>query len=538
MATAEKSRSVRADLGSVATDADPELRSHRDARLGALLFAAMLVAYVSTAGGSLASTDAVVTYDVTRQLVEHRTIALSADLVGNQAYRGSDGQYYSPFGILQAVWNVPFYLAGRVAYALLPGHRMGLEMMTKAAVAIGNACTAALAVWLVWRTAAAAGSSARGALGAALVAGFCTSLWPYSKFGFNVPLSAVLIVAIAYYSLEGARWGRTSAVWMAGMMCGLALLTRHEFGLAALPSVVLLGWYRRRALARTLAWWTFGAAPGACLWALYNALRYGSPIETGYLRDQTLGLGGSLVDGLWGQIASPGASVFIYSPVMIMAAFALWSIRKRDPALAWLAGGTTVIFTLFYAQLESWAGGRSYGPRYLVPFMPLACVALAVWMSHCGRKARLACFAVILISGAVQIPGVLVDFAKVRVNFAREGNVIYEARMHEWSASPLALNLGASIEAVPRVARHMLSIEPRPPVTRASDQQAREFSQQFAFSLDFWWVYLYYLGIFPALVSVAVGFSLGVTALCLLRVAWNRATSMDRAPVGARISAG
>ena len=25
-----------------------------------------------------------------------------------------------------------------------------------------------------------------------------------------------------------------------------------------------------------------------------------------------------------------------------------------------------------------------------------------------------------------------------------------------------------------------------------ADQQAREFSQQFAFSLDFWWVYLFY----------------------------------------------
>ena len=498
----------------------------------------MLVAYLLTAGGSLATTDAVVTYDVTRQLVEHRSIALSADLVGNEAYRAADGQYYSPFGILQALWNIPFYLAGRTAHALLPAYGMSLEMVTKATVALGNGCTAALAVWLVWWVAASTVSSARGALAAALIAGFGTSLWPYSKFGFNVPLSAVMIAAIAYYSLEGARTGRTSAVWLAGVMCGLALLTRHEFVLAALPPIMLLGWFRRDALAKTLLWWSLGAAPGAGVWALYNVARYGSPIETGYFKDQTLGMGGSIVDGLWGQIASPGASVFVYAPVMIMALVAVWLIRKRDPALAWFVGGTTVLFTLFYAQLESWVGGRSYGPRYLVPFMPLLCVPLAVWMSHCRRSVRVAGLVVGLISCIVQIPGVLVDFAKVRVNFARDMNVTYETRLHEWSTAPLALNIGASAEAVPRVVRQMMGIEPRPPVTREPGRQGRDFSQQFASSLDFWWVYLFYLGVFPAWVSVIVGAALGVTACGLLREAWRRANWLDRVAPGVDIVAG
>ena len=499
----------------------------------------MLVAYLLTAGGSLATTDAVVTYDVTRQLVEHRSIALSADLVGNEAYRAADGQYYSPFGILQALWNIPFYLAGRTAHALLPAYGMSLEMVTKATVALGNGCTAAMAVWLVWWVAASTVSSARGALAAALVAGFGTSLWPYSKFGFNVPLSAVMIAAIAYYSLEGARTGRTSAVWLAGMMCGLALLTRHEFALAALPSIMLLGWFRRDALAKTILWWSLGAAPGACLWSGYNLIRYGSPIETGYLRDQTLGIGGSIVDGLWGQLASPGASVFVYSPVLVVAVVAVWVIRKHDPRLAWLVGGTSVLFALFYAQLESWAGGRSYGPRYLVPFMPVLCVPLAVWMSTCRRTIRLACLTLSVISCVVQVPGVLVDFAKVRVAYARalDGGT-YEDRMHEWSASPLALNVGASVAAIPRVARHMLGVEPRPHVALVPGERARDFSQQFAFGLDFWWVYLYYLGVFPAWAALATATALALACGVFLRLAWNRATWIDRTRSGAPIHAG
>ena len=527
MATAGRSGLGSADGISVATDRDSAHRPRGDRRVGAFLVAAMLVAYLASAGGSLATSDAVVTYDVTRQMVEHRSIALSADLVGNEAYRGPDGQYYSPFGIFQALWNIPFYVAGRAAYALLPARGMSLEMVTKAAVALGNACTAALAVWLVWWIAASAASTARGALAAALTAGFATSLWPYSKFGFNVPLSALLIAAIAWYSIEGARTGRATTTALAGIMCGLALLTRHEFGLAALPSILLLAWYGRRALGKTLGWWALGVAPGAGVWALYNLARYGSPIETGYFKDQTLGMGGSLIDGLWGQIASPGASVFVYSPVMLMAPVAVWLIRKREPQLAWLVGGTALLFTIFYSQLESWAGGRSYGPRYLVPFMPLLCVPLAVWMSHCRRSVRVAGFVVALLSCVVQVPGVLVDFSKVRVNFARDMNVTYETHLHQWSTSPLALNIRASVDAVPRVVRQMIGAEPRPPVTGDPGRQARDFSQQFAFSLDFWWVYLFYLGVFPAWVSVIVGVTLGMTACWLLGAAWSRAHWLD-----------
>jgi len=498
-----------------------------DRSVGALLFAAMCAAYLTTAGGSLATSDAVVTYDVTRQMVEHHTVALSADLVGNDAYRGADGRFYSPFGILQALWNIPFYLAGRVGYSALPAHTINEELATKAAVALGNSVTAALVVWLVWRLAGLTTSNARVALAAALAAGFGTSLWPYSKFGFNVPLSALLVTAVVYFSLGAIRTGRGRAAWLAGTMCGFALLTRHEFAMLACSSVAAIGWYRRRDALRAVSLWALGAVPGFLVWASYNATRYGSPFETGYLKDQTLGMGGSLLGGLWGQMASPGASVFLYAPAMLLASVAVVAIRRREPALASLVGGATLLFALFYAQLDSWAGGRSYGPRYLVPFMPLMCVPLAAWFGDGRRTLRALAVAVCVLSGLVQLPGVLVDFAKVRVEFARAANVTYETRLHAWSTSPLALNLSASVEAVPRVARHMMGGDPKPAVIRGDAGQARDFSQQFAFSLDFWWIYLFYLGVVPAWMSLVMGATLGLAAFGLWVAAWRRATALS-----------
>jgi hypothetical protein len=48
---------------------------------------------------------------------------------------------------------------------------------------------------------------------------------------------------------------------------------------------------------------------------------------------------------------------------------------------------------------------------------------------------------------------------------------------------------------------------------------ARDFSAQFAYSLDFWWVYLYFLGVIPAAVSVILGLlSFGVAGAVLVRL--------------------
>ena len=114
------------------------------------MLAVVLSAYLTTAGGSLATTDAVATYDVTRQMLEHGTVALSSDIVGNDAYQGQDGRLYSPFGLLQSLWNIPFYGAGRLASSLPPLRRASPVMVTKATVALGNAVAAALCVWIVW----------------------------------------------------------------------------------------------------------------------------------------------------------------------------------------------------------------------------------------------------------------------------------------------------------------------------------------------------------------------------------------------------
>ena len=499
-----------------------------------LILVFILAAYLTTAGGSLATTDAVATYEVTRQMLERGTVALSSDVVGNDAYRGPDGRLYSPFGLLQSLWNVPFYYAGRLASSLPPLRRASPVMVTKATVALGNAVAAALCVWAVWWLAwSVTGGSARTASLAALLAAFATPLWPYSKFGFNVPIAAGLVTWSTYASTQASASRAARWAWAAGMASGLALLTRHELALVAIPSMAVLVWGWPRGWVKQAAWWAAGAAPPAAVWLWYNYARFGTAFDTGYLRDETIGMGSSMADGLWGLLFSPGASIFLYAPITILAVIALARMRHRCPSLVWQIAALAGMFTLFYAQMASWAGGRSYGPRYLVPFLPVMCVPLACWIDGQSPRMRRWLIAWCAFSMLVQIPGVLVDFAKVRVAYARQfQDGPYEDRMHTWQGCPLVLNTRAATSAVPAALRQLAGLQPRPAIEGEAGEGSRGFSQQFAFGLDFWWVSLFYLGVISGLTSMAIGLGLALVTLvtgCALRAALRRDGAGERA---------
>src|SRR5258708_2218381 len=170
-------------------------------RAGRLMAAAALCVYVSTAGGGLTSIDAVMTYEVAKSLVSRGSS--SFDVPGLNHHRGVDGRYYSPFGIGQSIYNIPFYVAGRTARQWL-GLQLGRpETLDRAAVAMGSAVAAAGIVWLTFLFAWRLSGSVAGSSRTALALGFGTLVWPYSKFGFNAPLTAWCLTAGIYSAWVG-----------------------------------------------------------------------------------------------------------------------------------------------------------------------------------------------------------------------------------------------------------------------------------------------------------------------------------------------
>jgi hypothetical protein len=263
---------------------------------------------------------------------------------------------------------------------------------------------------------------------------------------------------------------------------------------------------------------------------MFNAIRFGNPLDSGHLRDPVPGFGSPLVSGLVGLLFSPGASIFLYSPVAACGLAGLaWSLWRSDRATsAWLLS-LVVTFLCFYATLGNWIGGRSYGSRYLLIVLPFLAVGWAAWLASLARRTRRTLAGALLAAGViVQLPGVLVDYAKVsQTAAASRGGPSTVERQWSWEAAPLVLNAQALVDAVPANVGYVLGWTPAPVVRAAGGPEDQSFSQQFAFSLDLWWLYLFYMGAVPRAGVLAV------IALGLAVIAWSA-----RALVRAKTAAG
>jgi len=540
------------------------------------IFAAALLLYVWTSGGSLSSTDAVVTFELTRSLVEHHSIALPGNMLGLESNRGIDGRYYSQYGIGQSIYNIPFYLAGRAAGRVTGLHVAKADSLEKAAVAMGSAVAAAGTVATVFILAWLMLGRMRPSVIAAAACGIGSLLWPYARLGFNAPLAAWLLTAATAFLYAGIRRdinkraiqpaiqpddqpaiqpdaqhdvrpdiqadaqhdipreiprdrSRAIAIAIAGAIVGAGSLTRHEFLPLALPFIVALaprGTFvsreQRDIFTRRLALFLPGVTAGVALWAIYNIVRFGSPWIVGYVPWYSPA-------GYFGLLLSPAGSIFMYSPAVILGLIGLAMLARCDARSAWLLGAPALCLFLLYGALDDWSGGRSYGPRYLVPVLPVLAVPIGYLFAIASRRARHAIVAAIALSAFVQLPGVLVDYSRISQIWARTAShedVVN--RRYSWSASPMLLDSEAALEAMPRTAADLTGrAQPRHiELTASADQH--DFSQQFAFSLDFWWLYLFYLGVLPAAAACGIGLFLIAASAAIAIRSWRLAARIDR----------
>ena len=472
-------------------------------RTGHLVLLAAGCLYMATTGGSFA-TD-VMTYEVTKGMVERRSVAMSYNVHDMDAHLGLDGQYYAPYGIGHAIYGIPFYLVGRVAETGL-GFSVGRpDAVRKAAFVCGSAVAAALVVWIVFLFAWRLARDRRAAVLTALTVGFGTLLWPYAKFGFNAPLATLTVVGGVYGVWAGARFARSSALWPGAVLLAFAMLVRHELAIAGVLAAVWVFFEHERRWQPTVrAWLVIGvpAAAAGLVTLSYNQVRFGSPWDTGYLRDSTATFG-SVVDGIVGLLVSPGRSLFLYTFVAAPALAALVHMFRRDRSTAWLLSLVCAGLFLFYASLTYWDADRSYGPRYLLPILPLLCLPLAFWFANLTGRARTALGIVVIASIAGQLPGVLVDFTKVGTVLDLR-RIEIEERRWMWDLAGLNLNTRAALRAVPLNVQYVTGLA-QPPAVRLPEGRAPEFSEQFGYSLDFWWLYLYYLRAVPGPVALALG---------------------------------
>jgi hypothetical protein len=95
---------------------------------------------------------------------------------------------------------------------------------------------------------------------------------------------------------------------------------------------------------------------------------------------------------------------------------------------------------LFFAMYEFWTGGWNWGPRYLLPTVPLLVLAAGEWVYVHPTRLRKAVLVVLCVIGfGLNLPAVLVDHSRYLVSFGeRDPQHYLDRSILSLADSPLA----------------------------------------------------------------------------------------------------
>jgi hypothetical protein len=436
-----------------------------------LLFLSIFL--VSTAG-RFVSTDEVAVFLTTKSLVERQELAIKKVL---NTVQGTDGRYYSQYGLGQSILAIPLFLIGdavdRHASAGLVSYFSGprkSDWRGSAAiffVSLLNELVTPLTCLLVFLFGLRLGFEPRVALAVTCLLGLATLTWTYAASFFQHPLETLLLLASVYTVLANRERWRARHAAVAGMCFAFGVFVRVSLLLllpALLAYVVVVAARRRldqsagggptwprQVIAALLH---PGALRSAAAFSLpviavlgadlaLNAARFGTPwlLHAGA---QEEGFSNPLVYGLYGYLVTPGRSVLIYSPPLVMAVLGFRQFAREQRELALLSGAIFSVYLVVYSKFTSWDGGWSFGPRYLVATLPL--LLLPVGYALATRAGR-------LLAGALGVAGVAVQILGLSVNVSA---VYWSWRLTRLSPDDAYLYVPA-ISAIPTHLRALLA---------------------------------------------------------------------------------
>ena len=322
---------------------------------------------------------------------------------------GLDRKPYAPYGPLAAILALPQHLVARAVTSLtgvkrspLPGG-LAWVLLVSGLTMTASATAAALAVAGFHHASLAIDTPPRTALTLSLLLGGATILWPYGTTFYSEAWQAAAFVWAAALLLDARRNGQLAPVKVvvAAVLLGVAGLTKAT-SLVFAPGFVVAAlcdrsqpWRTRIQVAMALS---AGISAAAAIQIGWNLHRFGQPLEFGYSWSESipelpprLFLLTELPRGLQVLLLSPGKSIVVWAPALVLSLAHARRFARMEPAIAAGIGISTAVGLLFFAAYLFPEGGYANGPRHLVPIVPLLLLPAAGRDSRWPRRAVAAC---------------------------------------------------------------------------------------------------------------------------------------------------
>lgn len=196
-----------------------------------------------------------------------------------------------------------------------------------------------------------------------------TSVWVYARYPYSEALQLCCFTGFFAKVLDVRERPNAVQGALLGLWAGLLLHAKLVYvvclpGLAVVLLIFL--WKKWRVLITVVLSALAIFLPLLGLILFYNHARWGSVFTTGYDLSNQAGLRENPLISLYGLLFSPGKSLFLYSPPLLLTVLAFPRFARRFRYVVWAMLLTIVPPVMVTLRMVSWAGDFAWGPRYLL----------------------------------------------------------------------------------------------------------------------------------------------------------------------------
>lgn len=448
--------------------------------------------YLLTSGGHFGSTD--------EEDLYHNTAILSSlfSPSGSAGQQANGALIRGPQEIGQSLLALPWYWLGQAVAGQTPARWHAYAV--RAVMTTFNIVITLLTIAVLYRWAATLASENVALLTAAFY-GLTTLAWPYSQTFYREPLVALCLL-LAFWSASRFRRSLARTKLLIALAAMILAVATKLTALIAAPWLLLLlvpaESLNHRNLVRGAAAFLLLTAVAALVlpakWA--TLLAYAQEVQ----HDLRHSLPEMLGYGLHGLLTSPGKGLLVTAPTVLLALAGLPAFWRQNRREALAIMGLFLSFLFIYSTRRGWHGGASWGPRYLLPALPLLilpALSLLDRFIDLSRPVRTVIAVVVLCGFTVQIAAVSIfhqNFYEIKIQqgvvraHSLDGGRAYLQELHFqpahsplWGQAHLLWQRGGRLLQ----GRMLTSTYPIPTTPEGLWRYFISLD-----SLDFWWLHL------------------------------------------------
>lgn len=314
---------------------------------------------------------------------------------GQYFYENSNGAFYPKYGIPNTLIYVPPLWAQKIATgnsSLYSNNTFSLNLFN----IVLSCATAAYLVALARRYT----NSNLTMLIFVSASLYGTFWWNYLRAQtFEIYLTLFLL-GFYYHFVSGLnsdqRSSRNRQFLLAATYLGSLCLSRTIFVIFLSIAVAFFAFHRsprqNQRFGDAFVFWWLPLLIFICLLLATNWLKFGSPFSTGYTQwsQESHPFATNIWPGILGLIIGKQGSVFLHFPVLIFAMIGWPMFFRSHTREAQLIVAFAAVLFLVVSAFTNWKGSSCYGPRYLLPVLPLASVPFVYFVDrirHLGNNA-------------------------------------------------------------------------------------------------------------------------------------------------------